>query len=189
MIKAVVFDCFGVFYVDPVLAYQNDPQSDPVVGRALNALSRLSDRGEITKNDYEGQVAGLLRRPLQEIDTQFFHSQSRNQALLDFSQSLRARYKVGLLSNIGTDMMDGFFSLADRQQFFDKVVLSGSVHAAKPDPKIYLVACRQLDIEPHEAVMVDDSNDNCAAARKLGMTAVRYENFSQAKQDLSQLLA
>lgn len=38
MIKALIFDCFGVFYTDPVFAYMRDPQTPLEKANALHAL-------------------------------------------------------------------------------------------------------------------------------------------------------
>jgi FMN phosphatase YigB (HAD superfamily) len=67
----------------------------------------------------------------------FFQGANRNQELLDFAQQLRKQYKIALLTNIGSDMMDGFFTKAERARFFDSAVLSGEVKMAKPDSKIF----------------------------------------------------
>ena len=36
------------------------------------------------------------------------------------------------------------------QEAFDVVIESSRVGLRKPDPEIYRLACRQLDIEPHQ---------------------------------------
>jgi putative hydrolase of the HAD superfamily len=56
---------------------------------------------------------------------------------------------------------------------FDSAVFSCSVGLKKPDPAIYLLACEQLGVEPHEALFVGDgANDELAGARRVGMQAV-----------------
>jgi putative hydrolase of the HAD superfamily len=56
---------------------------------------------------------------------------------------------------------------------FESVVLSCSVGLAKPDPRIYLLACSQLGVEPEEALFVGDgANDELAGAERVGMRAV-----------------
>jgi FMN phosphatase YigB (HAD superfamily) len=44
----------------------------------------------------------------------------------------------------------------------------------KPDPEIYLLTCSRLEVEPTEAVFVDDNADNVEAARVLGMETVHF---------------
>jgi FMN phosphatase YigB (HAD superfamily) len=140
MIRALIFDCFGVFFTDPVFAYMRDPQTPPEKAEALHALDEQAARGTLAKTGFIKQAAGLLARPEKEIERQFFHGFDRNQQLLDFVQQARKQYKIALLSNIGGDMMDDFFSPSDRQALFDVVILSGDVKMAKPDPEIFELA-------------------------------------------------
>jgi putative hydrolase of the HAD superfamily len=56
---------------------------------------------------------------------------------------------------------------------FESTVFSCSVGLAKPDPRIYLLACEELGVEPRAAVFVGDgANDELAGAERVGMRAV-----------------
>jgi putative hydrolase of the HAD superfamily len=56
---------------------------------------------------------------------------------------------------------------------FEATVFSCSVGLAKPDPRIYLLACDELGVEPAEALFVGDgANDELAGAERVGMRAV-----------------
>jgi putative hydrolase of the HAD superfamily len=82
----------------------------------------------------------------------------------------------GLLIGLITVCSDDVPSLWPETPFhglFDAEVFSCSVGLRKPDPRIYLLACEQLDVEPHEAMFVGDgANDELAGAERVGMTAV-----------------
>jgi HAD superfamily hydrolase (TIGR01509 family) len=63
------------------------------------------------------------------------------------------------------------FGLADR---VDVMVFSDDVGARKPDPEIYLFACRQLGVEPSEAMHVgDDLENDVWGAAAVGITTVQ----------------
>ena len=49
---------------------------------------------------------------------------------------------------------------------------SSALGVRKPDPAIYRHTLRELDVDPHEAVFVDDTAVNVAAAASLGMHGV-----------------
>jgi putative hydrolase of the HAD superfamily len=56
---------------------------------------------------------------------------------------------------------------------FNAEVFSCSVGLVKPDPRIYMLACDQLGVEPSEALFVGDgANDELAGAERVGMCAV-----------------
>jgi putative hydrolase of the HAD superfamily len=85
----------------------------------------------------------------------------------------------GLLIGLITVCSDDVPSLWPETPFhglFDAEVFSCSVGLRKPDPRIYLLACEQLDVEPREAMFVGDgANDELAGAERVGMTAVLLE--------------
>lgn len=46
----------------------------------------------------------------------------------------------------------------------------------KPEPEIYLTAARRLERSPQELLFVDDREENCSAARALGLDALLFED-------------
>jgi putative hydrolase of the HAD superfamily len=83
----------------------------------------------------------------------------------------RRGYRLGLLSNIPYDeavMLDAL----DLPAAFDAVVLSSVVELLKPDPAIFRLIAARLELTPEECVFVDDTPENVAAARALGMAGV-----------------
>jgi putative hydrolase of the HAD superfamily len=69
-------------------------------------------------------------------------------------------------------------------EIFDIVVDSAFVGVRKPERRIYELTLERLDVSPAAAVMVDDIEDNCRAARELGITAVWFRSTEQAIEEL-----
>ncbi len=67
---------------------------------------------------------------------------------------------------------------------FDDIVLSGEVGIAKPDPAVYRLVCDRNEMEPSEAVFLDDSPTNVAGAHAVGMPAFSFTGAEQARADL-----
>jgi putative hydrolase of the HAD superfamily len=188
MIKALIFDCFGVFYPDPVFAYMRDPAMPADKARALHSLDEQAARGALDKNGFVTPAASLLGISAQDAEQQLFHSNDRNEQLAKYVQELRKRYKVAMLSNIGGDMMDGFFTPQEREELFDVVILSGDVKRAKPDKAIFEFACRKLGVSFDETIMIDDVQITCDIVRTFGMHNVCYKNFAQCRTELDSIL-
>lgn len=55
---------------------------------------------------------------------------------------------------------------------FEVVVCGDMVERSKPDPACYLAACAQLGLQPPEALVVGDSENDVLAARAAGMRVV-----------------
>jgi len=188
MIRALVFDCFGVFYPDPVFTYMRDPESPPDKAEKLHSYDEQAARGQLTKSEFIKNAAILLDKPKKEIEIQFFQRHNNNYQLIDFIKNARSKYKTALLSNIGGDMMDGFFTPEERKMLFDVVILSGNENFAKPDKEFFALACKRLDIPSYEAIMIDDLQHNCDSAKSIGMQTICYTDFQQFERDINPLL-
>ena len=55
----------------------------------------------------------------------------------------------------------------------------------KPDPRIYLMMCEALAVDPAACVYLDDLGINCKPAAALGMTAIKVTGEAQALADLA----
>jgi putative hydrolase of the HAD superfamily len=67
-------------------------------------------------------------------------------------------------------------------------VESAAVGLRKPDPRIYELICRALDMAPAHAVFLDDIGQNLKPARALGMTTIKVEDPDRALEELGELL-
>jgi HAD superfamily hydrolase (TIGR01509 family) len=61
---------------------------------------------------------------------------------------------------------------------FDEVILSHEVGLTKDDPKIFQVALSRLQLEPQEAIFIDDFAAYVEVARSVGMQAILYTGAS-----------
>ena len=71
---------------------------------------------------------------------------------------------------------------------FEHVIESSKAGVRKPDPRIYLMMCEKLGVEPSECVYLDDLGINCKPAAMLGMHAIKVTSGEQALADLSAVL-
>jgi 2-haloacid dehalogenase len=71
--------------------------------------------------------------------------------------------------------------------WFDGIVISGEVKAAKPDVRIFQALIDRHEIEPAETVFVDDNEPNVTAAAAMGFIAVRFEDADRLRTDLADL--
>lgn len=188
MVKALIFDCFGVFYPDPVFAFMRDPQTPETDSEALHELDKQAAVGKLSKGQFIEQAAKITGQSIVETEQRFFKGTDFNKKLSEFIPMIRNQYSTALLSNIGADMMDDFFSQDDYTKYFDEVVLSGAVGIAKPDPAIFELTCQRLGVELNEAVMIDDMQSTVDFVKTLGMQSICYKDFDQFMSELETLL-
>jgi putative hydrolase of the HAD superfamily len=110
---------------------------------------------------------------------------SVNEEMLAWTAALKyAGIRTGILSNMVWEILGymrrEFGWLAD----FHHNTWSCELGIAKPDPAIYLHACKGLGVSPFETLFLDDKPENIAAAQAAGLQAIQFTNIDQLRHDL-----
>ena len=180
MIRAIIFDCFGVLYGGSYQALQQLCPVDKL--DELHDLNRQADYGFITSDDYVRGAADLIGRPEDEVKEIFRTKHVRNDALMDYAVSVKGKCKLALLSNVSNGIVEHLFSEEDLA-IFDEVILSYQEHITKPNPAVFTLAADRLGLHPEECVMVDDLAENCEGAEVIGMASIQH-TFNQLTTDI-----
>jgi putative hydrolase of the HAD superfamily len=69
---------------------------------------------------------------------------------------------------------------------FDAIIESSKAGVRKPDPRIYLMMCELLAVDPKACVYLDDLGINCKPAAALGMKAIKVVDVDQTLDELAQ---
>jgi putative hydrolase of the HAD superfamily len=75
-------------------------------------------------------------------------------------------------------------AVADAMSRFEHIIESSKAGVRKPDPRIYLMMCEALAVEPAACIYLDDLGINCKPAAALGMHAIKVISAEQAIADL-----
>jgi len=106
-------------------------------------------------------------------------------AILD---ELRARgVRLYALSNWSAETFPVALERYPFLGWFDGIVISGEVGAAKPDVRIFQELIDRHEIEPSETVFVDDNEPNVTAAAAMGFIALRFHDAERLREDLEGL--
>lgn len=185
-IKAIIFDCFGVFYLD---SHSSLTERFPRHITELEGLRRQTDHGFMGREEYTKEVSLVTGASEEEIENIILQEHAINQALVEYIMNeLKPHYKIGLLSNIGRGWIQNFFDENQLHTLFDAVVLSGDEGVTKPHPQIYELMCDRLNVHPEECIMIDDLPENIAGANMAGMKGIVYGTLFDLKQELAELL-
>jgi HAD superfamily hydrolase (TIGR01509 family) len=99
---------------------------------------------------------------------------------------LSAQRKVACFSN--THAIHWDHMLANYQSFrlWRRAIASHLIHAAKPDPRAFVIACRELEAEPAELLFIDDALANAEAARAAGWQAIHFKGAAALREELQE---
>lgn len=190
MIKAVIFDCFGVLAgLGYKQIYHQSGGNLDKDGEFIDDLLTAANRGMLDTQELHQQVANRLGVSYEEWYDTLEKGEQPNEALFEYLDDLKKRgLKLAILSNAGSGTMERKFS-PQQLQLFDTIVVSADVGALKPDRAIYELTAQRLAVQPAECLFVDDHQHYCEAAQATGMQAIFFQNTTQFKKDLEARLA
>ncbi len=188
MIRAIVFDCFGVLATDGWLPFRQLYFGDkPERKQQVTDLQRQVDAGLADYEDFIGTLSELAGVPRKDVWDAIRDNQP-NEPLFELIKQLKPRYKIGLLSNAGANWLKEIFS-EEQVALFDAVALSYETGFVKPDPRAYAKIADRLGVLPEECILVDDQERYAAGAHEVGMQMVLYQDYDQAAAALNERLA
>lgn len=85
------------------------------------------------------------------------------------SQLKKNGFYTALATNDGRKDTEAILSHLSMDSLFDIVLCAGEVAPAKPHPEAIFTICRNLSIDPHEAVMVGDSISDMRMGKRAGV--------------------
>lgn len=186
MIRAIIFDCFGVLYTETIEHFYNLGGEDK--REALHDLVAAVDRAQIPVDEFFRQAVVLTNRPEAELHTIIESDHVRNEPLIEQLRGLKNHYKIGLLTNVNIETLDIIFPPEERAELFDVEVVSGVERLIKPDPAIYEVTAAKFGLPLDECLFIDDRQINVDGAERVGMHAMLYRNNQQLEGELSEFL-
>jgi epoxide hydrolase-like predicted phosphatase len=148
--------------------------------------------GEVSERQVWEAVAEQLRldaAQIPDLQRDFWSSEQLETELVQFIQSLRPRYKIGILSNAWSDARFFHNTKFNMNTWVDAAVYSAEVKLLKPDPRIYQILLDQLGLPANECVFVDDKPVNIDAAQALGMKGILCRETQQTIDDIQACLA
>jgi epoxide hydrolase-like predicted phosphatase len=195
-IRAVIWDFGGVLVRTAdqarrkALAADLGLTLDELAARIFDSEKRLKAQlGQIDGEQHLQSVAAEFGMSRDELEAKFFADDTLDQVLMDYIRALRPRYKTGLLSNAMSTLRNLITERYPIADAFDAIIISAEVAVMKPDRRIYQLALEALEVQPDEAIFIDDFADNVAGALALGMHSIRFQSRQQALDELNALLS
>jgi len=198
MIKAITFDYGGVIRINNEDLFNN-------IAKYLNISREEFSKEYFSLNhlfntqgkSYEDVIALIISKFNNSKEAKNYilkltkenHSKYHlNNELIGIIQDLKNKdYKIALLSNNSVELKqrlveDGIFDL------FDVIIISAEVGYQKPEPEIFDVLFKKLDLKSDEVIFVDDTLKSLEGANKIGYIPILFEDNENLKNELSKLL-
>ncbi len=121
--------------------------------------------------DYYGRWTEMLKSPIYDTVDIFRHLKDSN------------KYKLYALTNWQANLFDIALVRYDFLHWFVGRVVSGEEKTRKPFPEFYQRLLTRYNINPAEALFIDDNLRNVKAAEDLGIKSIHFQSPEQLKQE------
>ena len=189
MIKAIIFDCFGVLVTDSLDAIINSNDLSEIQRDEIKSYVTAANKGSISVAEYRSEVANILNMEHKDLNSAIKNGEIKDENLLEYIRELKKEYKIGLLSNVTSmDSLRSRFAENELEDNFDVVVASGQIGYAKPEAEAYEITVDKLGVFLSECVMIDDREEYVNAAVGIGMKGIVYTGMNDLKKELKDIL-
>ncbi|MFC3226932.1 HAD-IA family hydrolase [Marinibaculum pumilum] len=207
-VRAVLWDFGGVFTTSPFEAfarYEAEKGLPKDFLRQVNATNpdgnawAAMERSEISVDEFDRRFRAESAAAGHEVpgrDVLDLLSGDVREEMVTALKIVADRYRTACITNnmrMGHGpAMAGDTAKASRisgiLDLFEVVIESSKVGMRKPEPGIYQMACRALEVEPSEAVYLDDLGVNLKPAKAMGMRTIKVAGAGQALDELEAIL-
>ena len=205
--EAIVSDFGGVLtspLLDSFVAFQNSSGiSLEALGKAMAAIAGRTganplfelETGRMTEAGFlhalGEELTDQLGRPveLHGFGERYFDNLHPNERMIEYMRELRGRgYRMAICTNNVREWEQLWRAKLPVDEIFDVVVDSAFVGSRKPEPRIYEITLERVGVAAQAALLIDDIEVNCTAARELGLGAVWFRSTDQAISEIETLL-
>jgi 2-haloacid dehalogenase len=189
-----VFDLGGVLIDwNPRYLYRKLLHDESAVDRFLSTVCTQSwnERQDAGRSFADGCAVLKQAHPQQSelIDAWFSRYEEMLGGAIEGSVAVLSelhakQLRLFVLSNWSAETFPFALRRFEFLRWFQGVLLSGEVGLVKPDPRIFQLLFEKYDIDPAEAVFVDDHARNVATARALGMSGIHFTGAAVLREEL-----
>ncbi len=196
-IKAIIFDMDGVILDSESISDITWKMAADEKGLAVNDEILNACRGT-NKNDtmtilkkYYG--ADFDSEAFLERTSQFFHEIEEKDGipLLPYAKEileyLKPRYRLALASSTRGPTVERQLRAAGVIDFFETRTTGEMVVHSKPDPEIYLMACKSIGVNPDECAAIEDSLNGIRSAHAAGLHPVMVIDKVQPTEEIKKM--
>lgn len=200
MIQAVLFDMDGILLDSERMGMELIPQIAKQYGYTytkdiyLRVMGATVQAGQEVMREYFGE-----NYPSDAIEAEFTQTMINiakagkmplKDGLEDCLQGLRRRgLKTALAtSTVREKVMQYLQYISPLKDAFDAIICGSDVTHGKPEPDIYLLAAKKLNISPADCIGVEDSRNGLLSLKAAGIPSVMIPDMLPYSQTLAPLV-
>lgn len=199
MIKAAIFDMDGLMFdterltrdiwneLGNELGYANVSAVMPeTMGVRLDLSGSIFHRHFGADFPHKKFIGEYRKRFDEKIRTEGVPVKTGLHELLDYLK--QKGYVCAVASSTSQKRVLQYCGTAGITGYFQKIICGDMVEKSKPDPQIYLTAAKEIEMEPQDCLVLEDSPNGCLAAYRAGMKVVMVPDQVQPDEKLNSMI-
>lgn len=195
MIKAIIFDLGGVLFTNGTKKFIADISSkysiDPETVKDImdGDVGSQYREAKITRDQFWKTVLEKLniKEDIKTLEDQWISGYDLIEGTRDIILDLAKKYKVYYLSDNVRERVERINDRYNFLEWFEDGIFSHEVGVRKPNPEIYKYTLNKAQVEPEEAVFIDDKQSALEPAKEMGITTILFESPELLRQRLVEL--
>jgi epoxide hydrolase-like predicted phosphatase len=195
MIKAIIFDLGGVLFTNGQKKFVDylvkEFSLDKEKVKDIMDEGKIGTRyreAKITRDEFWKSVLHELHieANIDDLEDTWISSYELIEGTRDIIQELSKKYKIYFLSDNVKERANKINAKYNFVDWFEDGVFSHEVGIRKPNPQIYKLVLQKANVEPEEAVFIDDKPHFLIPAKEMGMLTFLFENPEKLRSDLKE---
>lgn len=196
MTTTIIFD-LGAVLIDwnPVYLYRKlfDDEAKMQHFLANITTSDWNEEQDAGRSLHDGTELLVSRYPEHEDNIRAFYGRWEEMlggpidATVEIFRKLKESriYKIYALTNWSAETFGIARERYDFLSWFDGIVMSGEEKMRKPFPAFYQILLDRYQVNPSEALFIDDNARNVAAAIKMGIPSIHFTTAEALTEELA----
>lgn len=197
--NAVIFDMDGVMFdTEKICMLAWDWAGEQMgVGKAgymvMKTLGMTAKKAiEIIKNEFGNHFdAPKFKQIGKEFSYDYFekHGVPEKEGLYEILDYLKNKgCKLAVASSTSSDSVRHHLKEKDIEKYFDAVICGDMIEKSKPEPDIYLTACKKLNEKPKNCFAIEDSKNGLISAHRAGCKVIMVPDLWQGEEETDKFL-
>ena len=193
--KAVIFDMDGVIFDTEKVYLDIWTEVFEKYGYKMTKELYVTVKGTGRKNVIKTFLENFgddlpIEKMYEEKDNQLFYRIENQGIPLKegvkelFSMLKEKDYKIALATSAKKERVEKQIKDKWLKESFDAIVCGDDVEKGKPSPDIFLKAAKEIDVEPENCFVVEDSPAGIKAAFSGGMKGIHVEDLKVADEEI-----
>lgn len=153
------------------------------LGTSPDAFDPVADLLKKTSTRFDKDE---LKKQFKLLSTQAIEKESLRPGMKPLlEQALNYGIAMAVASSSGRIWVESGLARVGAGKYFQAVCTAEDVTRVKPDPELFQLALKRLNIGPHEAIVFEDSPMGIRAAKSAGLACLAYPNSISIHLDIS----